>query len=319
MLVGGAVAVVSFVLAFAGTYWTLRNAQRLGLVQEPNARSSHASPTPTGGGIGIVLGMMAAGTYGAVHLGWPAIVITAAGALLGAVGLRDDIRHVHWTVRLGAQLALFGIVALPLLPPLLAIPATLAGVLFINIFNFMDGIDGLAGLEAAFVFIGAALMMAADTPTAWWLVALGAASLGFLLLNLPPAKIFMGDVGSTSLGLMIAALAFHTRDTVSLWQWLILAALFLSDGLVTLTRRLLQGERVFEAHRRHAYQLLSRKFGSHRMVTLGALAINAVWLLPLAWFARDPALAPWLALLAYAPLVTGAVLIGAGRRQPGEV
>lgn len=318
MLVGGAVVVLSFVAAFAGSLWALRNASRLGLVQAPNARSSHVKPTPTGGGIGIVLGMIVAGAYAAVQLGWTAGLVLVAAMLLAAVGLRDDVKSVHWTIRLGTQFVLFGIVAFTLLPPLLAIPAVIGGVLFINIFNFMDGIDGIAGMEAAFVFLGAAIIIAADTSAVWWLSALAAACLGFLVLNFPPARIFMGDVGSTALGLTIASLAIFPLG-LSLWQWLILPAVFLSDGLVTLGRRIMQGERVFEAHRRHAYQLLSRKYGSHRVVTLGALAINVIWLLPLAWSARDPVLAPWLTILAYAPLVVGAYLVGAGKWQPGEV
>lgn len=318
---GLSVTIAAFAAALAGTWWTLRNAERLGLIQAPNARSSHGRPTPTGGGIGIALGSLVAGGYAAVLMPPPAVVIVAAALGLAAIGLWDDIRPVRWPVRLIAQTLLLGAVAVTLLPLWAALPALLAGVLFINIFNFMDGIDGLAGTEAAFILFGAAALLGPDAGVPfWWLVALGAASLGFLVFNFPPARIFMGDAGSTLLGLTIAALAMALRDGLGLWTWLILAALFVADALVTLTRRLVQGERLSEAHRRHAYQILARRFESHRVVTLGGLVINVAWLLPLAALARTmPGAAPWLTILAYAPLVAGAALAGAGKRQEGEV
>jgi Fuc2NAc and GlcNAc transferase len=321
LIQGIAVTVVAFAVALVGTWWTLRNAARLGLVQAPNERSSHVRPTPIGGGIGIVLGSLVAGGYAALSAPWPTLLIVAASLPVAAVGLRDDIRHVPAAIRLAAQLVLFGIVAFVLLPPLLAAPALIAGVLFINLFNFMDGIDGIAAMEAAFVvLVAGGLIFSADSAVVWWLIGIGAACLGFLVLNMPPARIFMGDVGSTLLGFMIAALAILLRDTLSIWVWLILAAVFVADGVVTLTRRLLQREKVYEAHRRHAYQILSRRFGSHRIVTLGAFAINVVWLMPLAIAAhRVPGLAPFLTMLAYLPLVTAALLVGAGKPQPGEV
>lgn len=319
VLSGSLATVLAFAAALAATWGVLHNAARLGLIQAPNPRSSHLIPTPTGGGIGIVLGSVVAGAAASIIAPWPAILVAILAVCVGVVGLWDDIRPVRWQIRLGAQFVLFGVIAFALLPPLLAIPALVGGVLFINIFNFMDGIDGLAGSEAAFIFLASALLLSDGSPQMWWLLGLGAACLGFLVFNFPPARIFMGDVGSTALGLLIAALALVTVNTLTIWVWLILPALFISDGLVTLTRRLLQGERLFEAHRRHAYQLLARRYGSHLVVTLGALVVNVIWLLPLAWFARGNPYAALLTLAAYAPLVAGALIAGAGRRQPGEV
>ena len=123
----------------------------------------------------------------------------------------------------------------------------LAGALWINLFNFMDGIDGLAASEAVFVLAGAALVAflfepgVAGDPRLWWMLGLAAACLGFLLLNWPPARIFMGDAGSTYLGLMTAFFALTTGASywLSVWQWLILGALFLADSLATLARRII--------------------------------------------------------------------------------
>jgi Fuc2NAc and GlcNAc transferase len=146
----------------------------------------------------------------------------------------------------------------------------------------------------------------------WCLVGVTAATLGFLALNWPPARIFMGDAGSTYLGFILAFLALVTiaDGTLSLPQWLILSAAFVTDASVTLIRRLLLRERVFEAHRRHAYQVLSRRFGAHQPVTLGFVALNAIWLLPLAWAATAWG---WLAVLvAYGPLIVLAFYLGAG-------
>jgi len=198
---------------------------------------------------------------------------------------------------------------------------TLCGALWINLFNFMDGIDGLAASEAIFLLLGAALVAflaepgVLDDPRFWWMLGVAAACLGFLLLNWPPAKLFMGDVGSTYLGLMTAFFALTTITSLwlSLWQWLILAALFLADSLTTLVRRAIRRERFWEAHKRHAYQSLSRLFGSHRLVTLLYIGIDVVVLLPLAWVAgRYPDWAPAIAVLVFAVLVPAAYRAGAG-------
>ena len=209
----------------------------------------------------------------------------------------------------------------------LPVPGILAGVLalivavyWINLFNFMDGIDGIAGSQAIFMCSAAAVLMLRHSPDAastlpfWMLLAVAAATAGFLVLNWPPAKIFMGDAGSTYLGFMIVFLGLLTISAgwVSLAQWSILAAAFVTDATVTLIRRLMGHERVFEAHRRHAYQHLSRRWKSHRLVTSGYIAINLLWLLPLSWLSTIPGWM-WLALaLAYLPLIVIVTLAGAG-------
>jgi Fuc2NAc and GlcNAc transferase len=145
------------------------------------------------------------------------------------------------------------------------------------------------------------------------------ASLGFLVWNWPPAKIFMGDVGSGFLGYLIAALA--TADghdnPVAVWVWLILGGVFFVDATVTLARRTLRGDIVHEAHRSHAYQWLARRLGAHKPVTLAALALDVFWLLPSAYFALShPKWAWWIVLAALAPLAVLALVAGAGRQEP---
>lgn len=331
MLTGLVVICAAALLTALGTLFVLRNAVRLGLVAAPNARSSHIRPTPTGGGIGIVAGGTLAGAAAAIALGgWAGWAIVGAGLGIAAIGLLDDLRQVNWLLRLGAQFAAASVVVLaaPPAPALLAVAAILAGVAWINIFNFMDGIDGLAGSEGAFIFGAAALLAATgqtdpvNSASVWWLTTLAVVCVVFVGFNWPPARVFMGDVASTWLGLTIGALALVTiaEGALSLWQWFILVALFASDGGMTLARRLVQRERVFEAHRRHAYQKLARKFGRHMPVTAGAVAINLLWLLPLSWVAgRLPEHGLLIAVLAYLPLLALMVATRAGAPEPGEI
>jgi Fuc2NAc and GlcNAc transferase len=199
----------------------------------------------------------------------------------------------------------------------------LAAVYWINVFNFMDGIDGLAAGQAIFM-IGAAIFLVFDTTSAaWsplmlWMLAVAGATLGFLLLNWPPAKIFMGDAGSTYLGFMIAfgALSTIAAGWISVFQWLILGSLFITDATITLIRRALRGEPVMQAHRLHAYQHLSRRWQNHLPVTLVYTGINVFWSLPLAWFAGEaPSSGPLAIAAAYLPVALLLLIAGAGRRE----
>jgi Fuc2NAc and GlcNAc transferase len=192
----------------------------------------------------------------------------------------------------------------------------------LNLFNFMDGIDGIAASEASFMaFAGALLSIAmggsASVPAI--ALALGCACVGFLAWNWPPAKIFMGDIGSGYIGYSLALVAIlAARDHPVAWLvWLTLGAVFFVDATLTLARRVLRGERVHQAHRSHAYQWLARRFG-HRRVTLGVIAVNVAWLLPCAWLASVyPSHAVSIALGALLPLVVAAVAAGSGRREVG--
>ncbi|MBM3272994.1 glycosyltransferase family 4 protein [Candidatus Kaiserbacteria bacterium] len=334
-------------LAWGVAAWVLRRADILRLVQMPSDRSSHEQPTPAGGGLGIVVAGSMAGLGLVLLFGWVVGGMELGlAAVLAAVGLRDDMAHLPARVRFGVQVVVCagGLIALGDLPALalsggLGFQVTgwilfglllLTGVWWINLFNFMDGIDGIAGVQAVFMLLAGGAMAVWAVPEAvyspvWmWMLCVAAATVGFLLLNWPPAKIFMGDVGSTWLAFMVFALALLSVQAgwLSYAVWLVLAAVFVTDASVTLLTRMLRGERWYEAHRSHAYQRLSRRWQSdrkagHRSVTLLVVAINELWLAPWAWACLQwPAGSVAFVVVAYLPLVLAALWLGAGRPAP---
>lgn len=325
---GGAIA-IAWCISVAGTYCVRRFAPRLGLVDAPNERSSHRTPTPNGGGLGLVVaGSLAAALLPAASRElW--IVLTLS-LLIAAVGLRDDIRHVSARIRFATQMlvtagALYGLGVFQHTNPTVAAVVLFAGVWWINLFNFMDGIDGFAGMEAIFMLLAAAALAATRQPQVtsvpeWiWMIAVAAAVIAFLQFNWPPASIFMGDVGSTWLAFIIFAIATNSvRDGwLHISTWLILGGLFVADSTTTLLRRMMKGARWFEAHRTHAYQRLAVRAMAHRPVTLMGLAINLLWLAPCAWASLARPEWEWYAVgLAYTPLVVASVLLGAGSDKP---
>ena len=333
------VAVAALALSAFLTRTVLRRARSGGLIDVPNQRSSHQLPTPTGGGTSIVIaatvGFMALFALGAIDV---QLLAAASGGLLVAVaGFIDDRRRLSARVRivvhtLAALWALFWLGGLHALrfdhflwtPHAFGYVLGVLGVVWtINLFNFMDGIDGLAVSEAIFMAGAAALLGASAGAAAAPLRAdllFAAACAGFALWNWPPARIFMGDVGSGYVGYLLAILALSAaRDSeVALLVWLTLGGVFFVDATVTLTRRCLRGERVYEAHRSHAYQWLARRWGSHRRTTVTMLLVNVAWLLPCAGFETAfPQYAARITLLALAPLTVLAFGAGAGRSEAG--
>jgi Fuc2NAc and GlcNAc transferase len=301
----------------------------------PNERSSHTVATARGGGLAIVLVTLAAA---AVNAGPNAVrdphryLWMIGAALVAVVGFVDDSRGLSQRLRITAHClaaaALVWSVGAPTIPwhgETMHLGALGVGMSFIatiwsiNLFNFMDGTDGLAGAEAVFVFAAASALeciVPSGARSFALLVPLAAASLGFLLWNWPPARIFMGDVGSGYLGFLIAATALITShsDGLSLWTWTVLYGAFIADSTVTLITRLIRRERIYVAHRSHAYQKLSRRWHSHRRVLLLFAAVNLGWLLPLAaWTVRAPGVAAIIAAVALLPLICLAVIAGAGR------
>jgi Fuc2NAc and GlcNAc transferase len=184
----------------------------------------------------------------------------------------------------------------------------------------MDGIDGIASVEAVCVCIGAAVIYALSgfVDLIWLPLLLAAAVLGFLVWNFPPAKIFMGDAGSGFLGIILGLLSLQAASISSqlLWAWLILLGVFIVDATVTLIRRLVRGDKVYEAHRSHAYQFASRKYGKHLAVTSAVGVINLFWLLPVAicvtQFGLDGAIG---VIVAYIPLAVLALKFNAGELE----
>lgn len=310
------------------------------LLDLPNERSSHARPTPRGGGLGLtvahLLGMLAASALQLVP-GRLTAALLWGGSLVALIGFLDDHGHVRAPLRLGCHFLAFALAIWWLggLPPVDfgwgAVDLGLAGTgllllyltWFLNLFNFMDGIDGLAALQASTMAITAAALIwltAGDAVGVLPLGMLAAATVGFLAWNWPPARIFMGDVGSGYLGFALGVLAHWTvvAGWLTVWSWLILGGTFLADATVTLLVRARDRAALAEAHRSHAYQRLSRHWGSHRRVTLVCAAVNLIWIAPWAWVAvRWRACGVAATLVALAPLFVAAVLLGAGR--PGDI
>jgi Fuc2NAc and GlcNAc transferase len=298
---------------------------RHGVMDLPNARSSHAVPVPRGGGVGIVTAFLLAVVWLLLRQAIPAKLAWAllgGGLAIAIVGLVDDrFKLAPWPRLVVHSLAAaWAVWSLDPMGPFqfggnnffsawVSRGAAFVGLIWLtNLFNFMDGIDGLAGTEAVCVSgFGAVLLFQNGFPSyAQLSLMLAAASMGFLVWNWPPAKIFMGDVGSGFLGFTLGVLALFSSKTGPklIWPWLILLAAFLVDATVTLLRRMFSRVRWYEAHRSHAYQHAAQSFDSHAKVTLAVAVINAGWLFPLAWAAlRYPGAAPALAAVAVIPLL----------------
>jgi Fuc2NAc and GlcNAc transferase len=271
-----------FFLGAAGAWAISRLAPRLGLIDEPESRSSHARPTPRGGGIGIWLVVALGGGTGLLSP-----VPALAGWLVGMVSLWDDLRPLSAWLRLASQLGLAA-VALVFVwqDPSPAIMFWLVpGVLFVagtaNFFNFMDGINGIAACSGLVAFTLLALFAAlsgADAGMMWFCGAMAAACAGFLPFNVPKARVFMGDVGSVTLGFLFA---LCTISLAGSWPDFVCMAFFLfpfyADTLTTLFVRWRDGERLSQAHRRHLYQLLANEYGlPHWLVCLVYAIVQCV-------------------------------------------
>jgi Fuc2NAc and GlcNAc transferase len=305
------------------------------LLDVPNARSSHAVVTPRGGGLAIALTMLGAlamlGAIGALPRE-PVWALLGGGALVTLIGFTDDCRNVapHWRLVAHFASAACVLIWLDVMPALSIFGfmleprwlayglAALYLVWLLNLTNFMDGIDGLAGVEAISVCAGGALIYLLMVPggTGWLEpVMLASATLGFLIWNLPPAKIFMGDAGSGFVGLMLAALSLKAGSVAPtlFWSWVILLGVFVVDATITLLRRVARGEKFYRPHRSHAYQHAAQRFGAHGPVTLIIAAINLCWLFPMALLVAFGSIDGVLGLLvAYAPLAAAALWLKAG-------
>jgi len=282
------------------------------LLDQPNARSSHRLPTPRGGGVAFAV--VASASSGLALLsgqGSAAAALPLLASPLAVVGLLDDRHNLPASWRYGVQLLTaalmlgfsplvqrFGLaggsVSWLLLPVLALLVIAVTAV--INFTNFMDGLDGLvAGCMAVTI---AALSLALTAP--WPLWALVGSLLGFLLWNWSPAKVFMGDVGSTFLGAVFAGLVLQASSWPEAFGYLLVATPLLGDACLCVTRRLLAGQRVFQAHRLHLFQRLHQAGWPHARVSLtyiAATAVLAVAMLAGGW--------PWVLGLAVVELLVG--------------
>ena len=290
-------------LILGGIFYRYNNIPNL--VDVPNSRSSHASPTLKGGGVVIMFTFIAflMGLYYLDILSSKIYLdLVMCSCVIGLVGFMDDIKEVNPRIRLvihfltaaiglyllnGFKEVLFlgDTVNLGLLGNVLAM---IYIVWFINLYNFMDGIDGIASLQAitvcgAFAFINFWIFPSFDL----WKVSLLFTSciLGFLYWNFPKAKIFLGDTGSGFIGFFLALFSIEASNNqpVLLWVFLILMSVFLVDATLTLFYRIYNNEVIFKAHSSHAYQKATTIFNSHILVTNFICLINLLWLFPMAF------------------------------------
>ncbi len=274
-------------LSFTLTYLIKNYAIKKSLVAEVNERSSHSVPTPHGGGIAIAVTWF-------VGLGY--LYFTDAfneqlfyallvGAIIAIVSFFDDLYELSPKVRLITQALVAGL-GICFLGGLREIDfglfsvtnqfltngfAFLLIVWFINLYNFLDGINGYAGSEALFLSMAGFILFGGGH-----FLVLAVAVLGFLYWNFGNAKIFMGDVGSTLLGYTVAVftLYYGNVESANLWVWIILFGVFWFDATVTLIRRKLNGEKLSQAHKKHAYQRLTQAGWSHTKVVIASLFVN---------------------------------------------
>ncbi len=328
---------LAFLTSFSLTAILRRYALRRQLMDVPNARSSHRVPTPRGGGMAIVVTLaLAVGVLASLGLVAHslALAMLGSGLMVALIGFVDDHGHIAARWRLlghfaAAGWALFWLGGLPAIPALgwnlqpgwlAQVIALLFLVWMLNLYNFMDGIDGIASFEALCACVGALACYAAVEGVGAigrmeWLML--AAVAGFACWNFPRARIFMGDAGSGFLGITLAVLAVRAAwvEPLLLWSWLILLGVFIVDATFTLLRRLLRGEAVYQAHRSHAYQSAARRWG-HVRVTLAVALITLSWLQPWAIGVAAGLVDGGVALVvAYLPLVGLCVWLNAGAAE----
>lgn len=292
------------ILSYIGVYFIRRYAKQRQIIDHPNERSSHVTPTPRGGGLAIVLLVMGTGLWSASEAVLShALIYLACGIVIAYLGWRDDVHSLSPRVRFAVQglvaavsiygLGYFKSVTIPLFGELqmgaVGVVITFLWIIGLtNAYNFMDGIDGIAGGVALAGGLGWMLLATnAHSPFAFWIaLAMAASSLGFLGHNWSPAKIFMGDVASTFLGYTFAALPLLSSDKSgdALMLGTLLMWTFILDTSVTFIQRLLRREKVFSAHRSHLYQRLVIGGYSHAAISTLYISLTLLaGLLSYAW------------------------------------
>lgn len=254
-------------------------ARRRRLLDIPNDRSSHDEPTPRLGGLGIIAGTLATLVVSGTIADLRILVVLLGATFVAAVGLLDDVRHISVKAKLAGQIAP-AIGAVILLDPLVAIDVPGATVMTLpqwaswlvgvasvvvicNVVNFMDGTDGLVASYVSIAGVALGLFLGASP----LFIALAAGCLGFLVWNRAPASIFMGDTGSQFIGFMLGAGLLVQEATASLLMGLLVLAPLLFDTTLTMTRRIVGGRSIVQAHREHLYQRIAVRWG-HGIVSI---------------------------------------------------
>lgn len=301
-----------------------RYALNANILDRPNERSSHVMPTPRGGGLAVVAGISVAMTvlWLCEAISLEVLLVASPTLAVAIIGWVDDRRGLSVRIRLVVQsVSALAVVLMLGSVHHISLSTQIAFLFFlvwmINLYNFMDGSDGILGLHVTTLALSFVVILAwrsFSQLSAVYLVIAGC-TIGFLIWNWHPAKIFMGDVGSAALGFLLAALALYSvvGGEISPALVMILHATFIGDATWTLVNRAVRGRRIFQAHRSHFYQKLLRVGWSHSSVARLFGSFNLLWLLPIAgmnsvgWLADFPAIA-----LAYMPIAIGCIKLKAG-------
>lgn len=288
-----ATALFAGILSFVASSVATAMARNAGMVIEPGRRQSHSVATPTGGGLGLVLAIVATSFYLQASLPLPGFWwkgVFPGVLLLGAIGWLDDSRHVSAWLRLLVQLAvsiwLLASVSLQSYEGVMvtSVFAVVAMVWYMNLYNFMDGSNGMAAFQGVFAGLVMAVLFGVNdqAPAALLALVVAAACAGFVPLNFPSARVFMGDVASVPLGFIFAALSLHGIGQ-GIFGWpvaILVMAVFIVDASLTLLSRVIRRERWYTAHAQHVYQRLIGHGWSHRKVLVVYQAINVAIVLP---------------------------------------
>lgn len=301
--------IILFLISFAITYLIKNYAIKKSFIAHVNERSSHTVPIPHGGGIAVAitwfLGLVYLYFYDQIEP--PLFFALIIGIVISAVGLIDDVVELKPRTRM-IVFTLVGIVGLYIIggmdtltlglfdisnPLITSVFAMLLILWYINLTNFIDGIDGYLAMKFIFLSVAGLVLFGGAH-----FAVLGVSVLGFLYWNWHKAKIFMGDVGSTLLGYTVAIFTIYyaNESSQNLWIWIVLFGLFWFDATLTLFRRYKNGEKLSQAHRKHAYQRLTQAGWSHSKVTLYALGLNLIIFL-LVYFIPNIAVSFMLSLL----------------------
>ncbi|WP_189417565.1 MraY family glycosyltransferase [Cellvibrio zantedeschiae] len=332
----GLIIALFFILCIAGYFITralISYAHKKQLLDVANHRSSHTQATPRIGGLSfVVLISLLVFTYALLNnkistnillfILLPIVLVALTGLVDDLKGLSQAARFIIYffcsVVALGNLQSFFSQASWLIVLEGLLLSLSLSWL--INLFNFMDGIDGIAASESIFVLAALAFFsyQGGEINLSYFLLLCTAPVIGFLALNWQPAKIFMGDIGSTFLGCLIGCLCLYAINTklISICSVIILLGCFIVDASWTLAYRILSGQKWYLAHRSHHYQILSRKLGSHQKVSLRYSLVNLVWLLPLALTAfhyKEYALL--ITTISLLPLIWRCFIIGAGKSE----
>lgn len=301
------------------------------LLDAPNSRSSHSSPTPRGGGIALAIGAIVA-TITAWQFGYISnhtlYWFLIPTSLIAILGIFDDLFNLGIGLRLTIQFLLASTGTFLIAPfdePSLSLQIFAAVIMIFflvwmaNLYNFMDGINGLAAFEAISVCLGMGFIYwneGTGKETIYLMIVMATSACGFLYWNFPKAKLFMGDSGSLFLGIALGLLTVESLEESSsiAFAWLIMLGVFIVDASYTLFIRIATKQAFHQAHRTHAYQKISIRLKSHSRTTLSVVAINLLWLFPIALAAATNKIHPVLAIIAaYTPLLIIATRCNAGR------